>query len=175
MDDNKRTFADYVIGGKRPSEAIQMIWPNIAKKTAQNRGCVFMKDPDVMDYIKEKDRIIANRFESRTDLLVETEVNKLYAKSKVAILTSVRKRQLLAEIAEGKKLMEKTIIVNGKTKTVKVKPDLYERLKAIELDNKMAGDQVKPKEAAVHKAQEVQKIIIRDDQSEIIKKVDDGS
>lgn len=129
-----------------------------------------MKDPEVSEYIRANRDGIAKE----VDNIINTELVKDVAEKKAGlILTAIRKQQILNEIAEGKAMFERIIIINGKIKRVKCKPTPQERLKAIEIANRMAGDLVKPKEAAVHKAQEVKKVIIMEDQSEPIKRIEE--
>ena len=78
------------------------------------------------------------------------------------ILTSAKKREILAKIVSGEFETEKYVTIKGVLKKVKVKPDINDIMKAIELDNKMAGDNVQAKPNQVAKAEEVTKVWILD-------------
>lgn len=170
MNPNKKIFSDLIINGTPQIEAALTAWPEISRKTARNKSSLMMKDPEVMNYIRDNRDGIAKE----VDTIINKELVKDVAEKKAgSILTAIRKQQILNEIAEGRATSEKIIIIDGKIKRVKCKPTPQERLKAIEIANRMAGDLVKPKEAAVHKAQEVKKVIIMEDQSEPIKRIEE--
>ena len=60
--------------------------------------------------------------------------------AKSNILSKQEKREYLRKIVHGEVTFEKFIVVKGEPKKVQVKADAIEILKAIDLDNKMAGD-----------------------------------
>lgn len=173
MNDKKKAFADLIISGIVPTEAITAVFPGISPKTARNKSSLFGKDPEIMNYIQQNSGLIRDKINKiETDILID-HVEKSATKKAGSILTAIRKHQLLNEIAEGKIWNEKIVVVDGKIKRIKVKPNLNERLKAIEIANRMAGDLVKPKEPNIAKAEEVKKVIIMDDQSDNIKRIEE--
>ena len=60
--------------------------------------------------------------------------------SKVSIIGKIEKRELLAKIIRSDILLDRTVSTLEGFKNIKTKPYPLEILKAIELDNKMAGD-----------------------------------
>lgn len=162
MDDRKKAYADLIISGLVPIEAILKLWPELARKTARNKSSAFNKDPEIIAYIRDASGQVKDKIEEKID----EEIDKIVQRKVGSILTSVRKRQLLNEIAEGKKMFEKAVIIDGKVKRVKCKPSPTERMRAIELDNRMSGDLVLPKPNQIAKAQEIEKIIVVEDETQ---------
>ncbi len=174
MNDKKKAFADLIISGQHPVDAINVVYQGISPKTAKNKASLFGKCPEILAYIEYNSGHIRETVNEYNNEIVKEHITKSVEKKSGGILTAIRKQQILNEIAEGKATYEKIIVFNGKLKTIKCKPTPNERIKAIEVANRMTGDTVKAKEAAVHKAQEVQKMIIKDDQSETISKLEDN-
>lgn len=162
MDDKKKAYCDLIISGQVPIESVLIVWPQLTRKTARNKSSALNKDPEVMAYIKDTRGHVQDKIEEKFN----AELDQIVSKRVGAVLTSLRKRQLLDEIAEGRKTFEKVIVIDGKIKRVKCKPTPYERLKAIELDNRMSGDIVQAKPNQVAKAQEIEKIIIVEDETQ---------
>jgi hypothetical protein len=74
------------------------------------------------------------------------------------LLSVIEKRKILKQIAEGKVYLQKKVKAkNGKEKVVSMLPDYTDVMRAIDLDNKMAGDYAPEKKA----------LIIEDDLSEL--------
>lgn len=165
MNSNERVYADEILKGTFPTEAALIAWHGISKKTAQNRVSLMKANVGVCDYIREGLKRID---EAQQNALTTAMIKETAEKGAVKLMSLARKRQILAQIAEGKKVYEKVFIIDGKVKRVKCKPDAHDIMKAIDLDNKMAGDHVKAKEPNVAKAEEVKKVIIMDDQSQNI-------
>ena len=59
---------------------------------------------------------------------------------KTQILSKQEKREFLRKIVHGEVTFEKFIVVKGEPKKVQVKADAVEIMKAIDIDNRMAGD-----------------------------------
>ena len=166
MNEDKKRYANLILEGKLPIESAALVWQGVSKKTLQNKVSILGKDEGINTYIRES--------KERLERQIDAKITNAIAKEKVGlILTSAKKREVLAKIVSGKFFTERQIVVGGKIKKIKVKPELNDILKAIDLDNKMSGDQVQAKPNQVAKAQEVEKVIIMDDQSETIKKVDE--
>lgn len=124
------------------------------------------KDEEVQSYIREMREAINKETQAQIDAELQKDIDSSANKKAGTILTTIRKRQILDEIATGKKMFEKVIIIDGKIKRVKCKPTPQERLKAIEIDNKMSGDTVQAKPNQVAKAQEIEKVIIVEDETQ---------
>ncbi|MEE8322164.1 MAG: hypothetical protein V3R57_00875 [Candidatus Bathyarchaeia archaeon] len=56
------------------------------------------------------------------------------------ILTKLEKQDKLRQIVDGELECEKIVFIKGEAKKIKAKPDQTDIMKAIDLDNKMAGD-----------------------------------
>jgi len=160
MNEQKKAFADLIISGTPPIEAALSAFSGISRKTARNKSSALLKEKDIQDYIKDK----RDKIGTQVETIIQDELAKDVANKKSqTILTAIRKRQLLDEIAEGRKTFEKVIIIDGKIKRIKCKPTPMERLKAIEMDNKMAGDNVQAKPNQIAKAQEIEKVVVVED------------
>ncbi|RTK92614.1 MAG: hypothetical protein EKK61_03535 [Rickettsiales bacterium] len=156
MNAKQKEWADWVIKGKTPTEAYLLAYPGVTKKTASNKGGLLGKNVEIMDYVREQQGKIA-------EITTKTLQDELSNQKITSILTVAKKRELLAKIASGKYTDEKVFIVNGKVKRVKCPATLSDRMKAIELDNRMTGDNVQAKPNQVAKAQEVKEIIVVED------------
>lgn len=158
-----KKWADLVIKGDSELEAYLKVYPKSTKKTASNQLGTFRKNVVLMDYIRKATDRIARVIENKhVEALSSVELGN--------ILTSARKREILAKIVNGEMEVEKYVTVKGELKKVKAKPDLNDIMKAIELDNKMAGDNVLPKPNQVAKAEEVTKVVVVEDETEAPKK-----
>jgi len=159
MTNDQKTFADFVISGKNPKDAALLVWTGISEKTARNKSAILMKNEEISGYIRAQGQAIGEKIsESLTTKIANEKVSQL--------MSSAMKRSILAQIISGKYRIEKTIIVDGKRKKVKVKPDLNDIMKAIEIDNKMSGDLILAKPNEVAKAEKVTKIIVVEDQTQ---------
>ena len=159
MNPKHKMWADYVVSGKSNSEAYKLVYPNATKKTCQNKGGVLSKKGELIEYINKRLQEVEKK---ASDELLDVEVG--------LILTSAKKREILAKIVNGEMEVEKYVTVKGELKKVKAKPDLNDIMKAIELDNKMAGDNVQAKPNQVAKAEEVTKVVVVEDETESPKK-----
>lgn len=155
--DHKK-WADLVIAGTDPVQACLQVYPKISLKTAQNKSGLIGKIEEVREYISNTSKKI---HETVTNKLVD----ELSTSVTGIILTSAKKREILAQIANREIETEKIVIIKGKPSKIKSKPDFSEIMKAIELDNKMAGDMVKPKDNQAAKAEKVTKVVVVEDQT----------
>jgi len=73
---------------------------------------------------------------AKDELFIESEKEAF----KRNLLTKEEKREILAQIARGEMLVDKIVATKDGFKNVKSKPDLADRMKAIELESKMTGD-----------------------------------
>jgi hypothetical protein len=163
MNKEHKKWADLVIKGINEVDAYLRIYPKASKKTASNQLGTFRKNVGLMDYINKATQKMAQILETKhLEALSSVELDN--------ILTSARKREILAKIVNGEMEVEKYVTVKGELKKVKAKPDLNDIMKAIELDNKMAGDNVQAKPNQVAKAEEVTKVVVVEDETESPKK-----
>lgn len=163
MNPKHKKWADYVVSGKSNTEAYKLVYPNATLKTCQNKGGVLSKKGELKNYINSRLTKIAEKVENKaSNELLDVEIG--------LILTSAKKREILAKIASGEFETEKFVTIKGILKKVKVKPDINDIMKAIELDNKMAGDNVQAKPNQVAKAEEVTKVVVVEDETESPKK-----
>lgn len=163
MNKDHKKWADLVIKGINEVDAYLRVYPKASKKTASNQLGTFRKNVGLMDYINKATQKMAQILETKhLEALSSVELDN--------ILTSAKKREILAKIASGEFETEKLISVKGVFKKVKVKPDINDIMKAIELDNKMAGDNVQAKPNQVAKAEEVTKVVVVEDETESPKK-----
>lgn len=163
MNKDHKKWADLVIKGINEVDAYLRVYPKASKKTASNQLGKFRKDVGLQEYIGKHTQRIAQIIESKhVETLQNIELGN--------ILTSARKREILAKIVNGEMEVEKYVTVKGELKKVKAKPDLNDIMKAIELDNKMAGDNVQAKPNQVAKAEEVTKVVVVEDETESPKK-----
>lgn len=144
MTKEQKKWADLVIGGVNETEAYLLVYKKSGKKTAQNQLVNFRKNLGLMKYLTKGQNKIAEKVEEKV-------VEKLSDIQLGNVLTSAKKRELLALIALGELDCEKLVQVrdnnvDSKTygkmiwKKMLVKPDMGERMKAIDLDNKMTGE-----------------------------------
>ncbi len=163
MNKDHKKWADLVIKGVNEVDAYLRVYPKASKKTASNQLGTFRKNVGLMDYINKSTQKMAQILETKhLEALSSVEFGN--------ILTSARKREILAKIVNGEMEVEKYVTVKGELKKVKAKPDLNDIMKAIELDNKMAGDNVQAKPNQVAKAEEVTKVVVVEDETESPKK-----
>lgn len=144
MTPQQKKWADYVISGKSHVEAYLLAYPNASKKSATNQLGKFRHDIGIMGYVEKGLGKIAKKVENKViEKLSNIEVGN--------VLTSAKKRELLAAIALGELEYEKMVQVKdpdtGKLvwKKILVKPDLQDRMKALDLDNKMTGETFRSK------------------------------
>lgn len=144
-----KQWVDLVVGGMSHQEAYLLIYPNASKKTAGNQLGNFRKNLGLMGYLDAQSRKIAAKVEAKT-------VEKLSDVETGIILTQGKKREILAQIALGEIEFEKMVMVKdmdsesstfGKLvwRKMKIKPNASERMKAIDLDNRMTGELFRPK------------------------------
>ena len=162
-----KKWADLVIKGVPELEAYFKVYPKAAKKTATNQLGRFRHDEGIQSYIKKHTERIAQIIETK-------HVETLQSIEMGNILTSAKKREILAKIVNGEMEVEKYVTVKGELKKVKAKPDLTDIMKAIELDNKMSGDNVQAKPNQVAKAQEVDKVVVVEDSTPTYGKTDNN-
>ena len=163
MNKDHKKWADLVIKGVNEVDAYLRVYPKASKKTASNQLGTFRKNVGLMDYINKATTKMAQILENKhIEALSGVELGN--------ILTSARKREILAKIVNGEMEVEKYVTIKGELKKVKAKPDLNDIMKAIELDNKMSGDNVQAKPNQVAKAEEVTKVVVVEDETEAPKK-----
>lgn len=156
MNSDHKKWADLVIKGVKELDAYLRVYPNASKKTAANQLGTFRKNVGLQDYIRKGSQRIADIVDNKhIENLVNTSIGE--------ILTAAKKREILAQIVLGQIETEKYVSHKGELKKVKCKPDFGEMMKAIELDNKMTGENVLAKPNQTAKAEEVTKVVIVED------------
>lgn len=98
----------------------QKAFPQADRKTAATNGGRLLKNAEIAEAIRQQAEKISKKAEKEA-------VEELKEEIKGDVLTAAQKRELLRQIANGEE-------INGK------RPSFQDRLKAIEIDNKMAGD-----------------------------------
>lgn len=162
-----KKWADLVLGGMLPINACLKVWPNISHKTAGNKTGILKRNEGVKAYMEEQTAKITSKVTEKASAAIhEAEIGNL--------LTTAKKREILAKIVAGEMEVEKYVTVKGELKKVKAKPDLTDIMKAIELDNKMSGDNVQAKPNQVAKAQEVDKVVVVEDSTPTYGKTDNN-
>jgi len=143
MTVKEKKWADYVAKGKTPVQAYLLVYPNAKEKTARNRIGKFLKKEELAHYLKSKSQKLTEITQKKveeivTNAIVEQEVGE--------ILSTAKKRWLLAKIASGTFEYERTEITkDGDIVKVMCKPNLMEMMKAIDIDNRMSGDNMTAK------------------------------
>ncbi|WP_343302863.1 terminase small subunit [Chitinophaga niabensis] len=100
--------------------AYQKAFPHSDRKSAATNGGRLLKNEEIAEAIRREASKISKKAE-------EKATNELKDEIKGEVLTAIEKRDLLRRIAKGE-------LVNGKKATI------AEMIKAIEVDNKMGGD-----------------------------------
>lgn len=101
---------------------------------------------------------IANYIETTRQRIQQEVEAELKEQLKAELLTVHRKRQILARIAEGDVYIEQTYKGKGcQSCTQMAKPTINQMLKAIDIDNRMAGDYVDKRPKTIVHANVVKK------------------
>lgn len=109
-------------------------YPKCQYESARTKGSMLLKNVAVNEQIRQASE--------RLRMEVEAEVkHELKAEIMLSILNANEKRGILAKIAKGEPVIFRTKKdENGEEIQVPVLPDITDMMKAIDLDNKMAGD-----------------------------------
>lgn len=144
MKPEHKKWADLVVSGVSELQAYLNVYPNASKKTASNQLGNFRQNLGLMGYIHDKTHKIAEKVEAKTlEKLSEVAIGN--------VLTSAKKREILNLIASGELEYEKMVLVMDPEskkmvwRKMLVKPDLHERMKAMDIDNKMTGETFRSK------------------------------
>lgn len=126
-------FVDQMIAHGDPTKAYMVAYPKSSENTARTNSYKLLQKTAINAAIKEHtDKITAAVTEEVTAVAKKLSVDKL--------LTSHEKRAILAKIAKGRLKIQDEIMVEGKKVKYMRRPNLYERLRAIAIDNLMTGD-----------------------------------
>jgi hypothetical protein len=135
-----QVFVDEIVKHGDPKKAVMKAYPKTKGEAAISKQCHRLsKNVYVQAAIKERSQKIEA-------IATQKAAEELSGKIVANTLTAMRKREILQQIAEGslevtvrKPVFDKE---SGKWVTVPVKemPDHSTRMRAIDLDNKMAGD-----------------------------------
>lgn len=116
-----------------PTRAYMMAYPKAKQNSARVKSYNLLQNVTISDAIKEKsDRIVTKAEEEAAEELKDKIVEET--------LTREEKRAILRKIALGEHDAVKVVFLKGEAKTIKCKPTHAEIMEAIDLDNKMTGD-----------------------------------
>lgn len=134
MNEKHRRFADLYIQSLDAIKSYQTVYPKAKHESAKVKSSLLLRNVNIAKYVKEAtNRISEVANKKATDSISEEEANRL--------LNANKKRLILADIANGNFLLEEIYITKrGEEIRTFRKPDIFERLKAVEIDNKMTGD-----------------------------------
>lgn len=134
MINNKhKIFADNYIKTGDSTKAYQLAYPKAQKESARVKSSKLLQNDTVLTYLNE----MKHKINSVAEIKL---INELSNKETVVLLTATKKREILANIANGELIAEKTLVVNGQLEKVFSKPNHSDIMKAIELDNKITGE-----------------------------------
>jgi hypothetical protein len=120
-------------GGKTEEEAYQLAYSVKDRKVLLTALANKRKrDPELFKKITEYKMQVFDKAK-------EAQQNAVSGFAKDCVLTAMEKRVFLKQMIVGELEMEEVLTSGTKTKRVKRKPTNQERLRALELDNKMAG------------------------------------
>lgn len=132
-----KIFADHFIKTGDQTEAYMLANPGAKRTSAQASSYKWLKSAKINLYIQERQGEINKITNDRIS-------EELVAKGVVGLLTAAHKREILAKIANGEHEIEEYIVIRGEVKKIKRKPNANEIAKAIEIDNRMTGDEYRP-------------------------------
>lgn len=120
-------------GGLSIEDAFRRVYSPKDKKTLQTLLAAKRKrQPELFKLINDfKDQLFGKAAKAQEDIIEKH--------AGIAVRTAIEKREALARIITGAIETKELIVVNKKLKRVTRKPSLAEMMRAIELDNKMAG------------------------------------
>ncbi len=121
--------------------AIELANGKSRKDLLATYGEMWQHSPRTMDrYLKDaQDEADTIRQETKNAIM---DANMMEVKKgfKGRIISKLEKQDKLRQIIEGTLLAPKVIIIKGQAKTIQVKPDHQDIMKAMDIDNKMQGD-----------------------------------
>ncbi len=130
-------FAKEYAKSGNAADAYQAVYPTVSRTSARTNACLLLKREDIQKLVREQ----AARLQALVDQATVEELKQVQVKD---VLTVMRRREILAEIAEGRAVYKEVVpTVNGGEIIVKLYyPTHADRIRAIEVYNKMAGDNV---------------------------------
>lgn len=136
-----KIFSDEIIKGSTPVEAYMVAYPKAKHESARVVSSKLLQNITVVNYLKERNAAI----EAMANLSLASDLKQVKLSE---VLTADRKKDLLRQIAEGTLITEQFSPTGEKDEDGKMGvtlvgvsfPTLLERMKAIELHNKMTGD-----------------------------------
>lgn len=133
MKANKQIIINEIIAEIEKGKTYTEVFGVIRSKSelAQSTFATYWKQANEQYSLTLQDRKRA--IEAKTMHLLEKHAEK-------AILSKIKKLELLEEIALGSVEFEKVFFDKGVPQKIAVKPDNNDRMKAIEIHNKMTGD-----------------------------------
>lgn len=136
MNSAQKIFVDEMIKHGNEEKAVLKAYPHLKgdKKRIRTYCGRLMKNVEVSTIIQQKAKEIE-------ELATNKAVDELKGKIVANTLEAIEKRNLLAQIARGDMRITETYVNSkGQVKKYDRHPDAYEKMKAIEMDNKMSGD-----------------------------------
>jgi hypothetical protein len=135
-----------LLEGKKPTEIVE----KLCKKYTVGRAIVYR-------YMKFAEPLVSAKMDKRIEKVEAKTVEVLEKAAEANVLSTIRKRELLSDIAEGKMVIKKTVLVDyeteethgdgtvTRTKTkrgvvIPVVPDHYAVISSVQTDNTMTGD-----------------------------------
>lgn len=123
-------FANLIISGKSKIQAYKEAYGVIGTMTAHVCAIRLLKKATIRDYVYKS-------VEQAQQMGFSNAVKEASEDIKMYLLDLTTKRSILGMIILGEFETERVIFVDGQEVRYKVKPTTEERLKAIDLDNKM--------------------------------------
>ena len=140
-----KKFCKLYISGKGAAEAYKEAY-NCSDLTASKKCYLLLEKTEIKAYINElQTKIDKEIYQEVKDNIVKTEVNH--------IMTAIDKRIFLSKIIKAEEDIEDYVILRGIAINFKRKPNISERLKAMEIDNKLSGDNAPVKNETVLQAE----------------------
>lgn len=140
LNPKQKKFADlYIKTGDKLKSYIE-VYGSDNEQSINANSTRLIKNDNIKQYIKEQRKAI----NEATSAQVRAEV---IAKEVETLMTAIEKRALLAKIARGEQDIPDVINTKYGVEYILRKPTATERIKAIDTDNKMSGDNMPIKQA----------------------------
>jgi predicted CopG family antitoxin len=132
-ENEKKLLSLATVGGKTIEEAYSMVYKTKGRKSLLTAVARKQKrSPQLFDQI--------NKYKSELFEKAKTDHrNAVLDACKQNAITIIEKREILRKIIAGESEGEELLIIKGVPKKVRRSPSLYEVIRAIELDCKIAG------------------------------------
>lgn len=128
-----KTFVDEMIMHGDPTKAYMAAYPKAKVTSARVKSYNLLQNVTISELIKENSEKI-------TAIATEKAIDELKDKIVCDTLTTLHKREILFKIASGELKTEKVVFTKDGANTIMCKPSHSDIMQAIDLDNKMTGD-----------------------------------